>query len=651
MALKKSILFLVFLFLSISTYFICGYIKKDKLSFYKDLIFENTKRDIIRNFHTVNNNFTLETFNRSKKIIENLNIYEYLKKPYKDFNYFSSENTILRIYDENTNLLYTNSNFKDRTNINRKISNMIKRPQYDHLYTASAEGFTLSHIFPIFNGELIGMVQLDYQLDRIAKELEKSAIKSMILLNEELSKQVDLNLSYSRNFIKERYVVNKNADKYYQKIVEQNRIIGSKEKSLVNEIDGVIIVKQEIKSSSGNKADLFLTKPIDLIDTSSLDFINSLFNIITFTLIFIYGLFIYFIYSSYRNKEYILQNKKLLTENKELREVSDKLDYNEKKLSNLFNLQPNVMFISNGVDIVQVNRRFMGFFRRYKTFENFKRNHKDISELFEACDKPNYINDELIEGKYWLEYILENPKRLYKTVMSVDNEPHHFIIKVNEMDYVKNFQERYIVVAFVDITLDIESRSNGLQEKKDIEDNFDISYILENTMTLTIKEFTNITPTRQTIFKAQEADLDTASNISIDINISNQELKLSWVIVIPSTTVSFIVNQITSNYDQKPNQALDKDSIQVATNVINALLNHFMENLNGINHPELSASSFDIVDTNILEDQNRPLETINMYRFIMFAEDQELDIYIKFDDKSMKYFKQIVMLGMFFDTQ
>jgi hypothetical protein len=101
----------------------------------------------------------------------------------------------------------------------------------------------------------------------------------------------------------------------------------------------------------------------------------------------------------------------------------------------------------------------MGFFRRYKTFENFKDQHNDISELFEYIDHPDYIISKNIEDKFWLEYILENPKKIYKAIMSVDDEPHHFIIKVNEMDYVKRYNERYIVVAFVDITQDIVSQN------------------------------------------------------------------------------------------------------------------------------------------------------------------------------------------------
>ena len=156
--------------------------------------------------------------------------------------------------------------------------------------------------------------------------------------------------------------------------------------------------------------EIYLIRSIETMDLSLTSFIKSFFDVINILMTLIYALILYFIHNTNKNKRFAIDNERLLKENMKLNILSDKLDYNEKKLSNLFNLQPNIMFISNGVDIVQVNKRFMGFFRRYKSFENFKQNHKDISELFEPCGRPNYIASELIEGKYWLEYILENPK-------------------------------------------------------------------------------------------------------------------------------------------------------------------------------------------------------------------------------------------------
>lgn len=651
---RKSILFLIFLSLSVSTYFIADYIKKEKLSFYKQLIYDHAKADMSKSFHSVYSSFQTDTFNEAKKIIDSLNIYDYLTKPYKEFNYFSSKDTYLKIYDQKGTLLYSNNKFADSKDIDIRIKHIIKKPAYNYSYLTSLQGLTLSHIFPVYDKELKGFVQLDFQLDKINIELNKDHIKSIIILNKQLSKLVDLNLSYSRNFINDHYIVNKNADNYYQKILEQNKIIDTAKKSLINENEGVAIVKEQIISPNSSIADIYLIKPIETLDTSTLNFITKQFAIITFLLIFIYSVFIYFIYISYRNNEYILQNKELLTENKKLRDISDQLDYNEKKLSNLFNLQPNIMFISNGVDIVQVNKRFMGFFRRYKSFENFKRHHKDISELFEPCDKANYIDEELIEGQYWLEYILENPKRLYKTVMSVDNEPHHFIIKVNEMDYVRNFQERFIVVAFVDVTQDVTEK-NAIIEHKDIENVYDITYILENVLTLGINDFINIVPTRQTIFKANAAEIDPLTFLVSIINIKTSNgtansQNHSWQILLPSKTISFIINQITSNYDQNLDNTIDKDSIKTIVNLVNNILNRFIENINHIKHKELYPAQYSIIKNEIIE-HTSVINTDNLYKFIMFVEDQELDIYINFDESSMKFFRQVQMLGAFFDNQ
>ena len=319
----------------------------------------------------------------------------------------------------------------------------------------------IEHIFD--NNNSLNTFETGIQLDEIVNKLQNKKIKTIIALNKNESKDINLNLSYSRTFIDDRYIINKNYNKYYLKILGENHIYDNNNilKS-INKYDGIVTVKKFLYNKyANNVADVYLLKSIDDFDLTFLDTLINLINLITALMIIAIGLLIYNISGRKNNTDYFKQNKSLLNENKKLKLLSDKLDFNEKKLSNIFNLQPNIMFVYNGIDIVQVNKRFMGFFRRYNTIENFKQQHKSISELFEEHDAPNYISSGTIEGQYWLEYILEHPKRVYKTIMSVDGEKHHFIIKVNEMKYAKKFKERYIIVAFIDITQDLNSKKTN----------------------------------------------------------------------------------------------------------------------------------------------------------------------------------------------
>ena len=647
---KRSVLFFIFLFLSISTYFIIDSLKETKISQTKDIIFNDRLDHIGNTFDSLYNKFQSDALARSQKIMESLDVINYIQKPDKNFSYYNSEDTLLKIYDAKGKLLFTNEEFINGTDQRRfHIEHFIKDPGFTQTFLTTTKGLTLTQLFPLMKKEFIGVVQIDYRLDELIKQLDKKDIKALVLLNRSLSSVIDVNLSYSRNFIKERYVVNKNADKYYQKLLEQSNFIKSNKESFIDKKDGLLITKKAIIAD--NKTiigEIYLIKSIDNINLELTNSVKNFYDIITILLLVIYSLIIYFIHNSYQTRSFALENEKLLKDNMKLSILSDQLDYNEKKLSNLFNLQPNIMFISNGVDIVQVNKRFMGFFRRYKTFDNFKKHHKDISELFEPCENPNYISTELIEGKNWLEYILENPKRLYKTIMSVDNEQHHFIIKVNEMDYVRNFQGRYIVVAFVDITQDVAQKEEIKVQPKET-DPLDISYLIENTLSYTIKEFINIMPTKQAIFKADENELDELGAVLIDLQFTKDDQEIKWQFLLPAMTVSFIINQLTSNYDERLNHDIDKEMIKTASSFVNSFSSHINYELEQLNHIGLSG-----MKSKILKDEEYTLENKhrlnNLYKFVMFVEEQELNVYINFDDGSMKYLNQIYMLGMFFDS-
>ena len=218
------------------------------------------------------------------------------------------------------------------------------------------------------------------------------------------------------------------------------------------------------------------------------------------------------------------------------------------------------------------------------------------------------------------------------------------------MDYVRNFQERYIVVALVDITQDINSQNLITNEQPSVEDTFDISYILENSITITFKEYINILPTRQTFFKADLSDVYSMQDIILDVEFTAQNNRYNWQFIFPSTTISFIINHLTSNYDDNVQEILDKESFEISSNIVNTLCDRLIENINNVHHEKLINITYKVLDKKMLN-KDIPLNEEYLYKFVMFVEDQEIDIYINFDEGSMKFIKQIYMLGVFFGNQ
>lgn len=151
---------------------------------------------------------------------------------------------------------------------------------------------------------------------------------------------------------------------------------------------------------------------------------------------------------------------------------TNEMDFADKKTDNLFNMQPNLMLMHNGSEVTTANKRFMGFFNRFGDFTKFREEHKCVSELFVPYDAPNYISTSVVDGLFWIDYILANPRRMYKVVIpykdSKMEEPHHFIIKLNEVKYAKYVGERVIIIALVDMTQDLENYKTI--EKKEIKE-------------------------------------------------------------------------------------------------------------------------------------------------------------------------------------
>lgn len=327
-------------------------------------------------------------------------------------------------------------------------------------FKATKFGFAFYNISHIeYDDKKIGSIVTKSNFDNFITLIRKSGFDSVVLLNKENSAQIDIDQSRTKKFVGQYYVANENSDPYLLKLIKQHGVtdyFNAWEKPYNDSFSSeYLIVKYPIVQEGKNIANILLFKKYLSIDSS---FEQKIFyKYIAFTLAAVtLSLFIiYFFTIKNIVKKLDRDNKILNLENEKLKEKSDQLDYNEKKLENLFNMQPNLMFMHNGYEITSANKRFMGFFNRFGDFRGFKQNHRCVSELFEKYEAPNYISEQYIEGEFWIDYLLNNPKRLYKTVMSINGKPHHFIIKFNELKYAKYVSERLIIVALVDMTQDL----------------------------------------------------------------------------------------------------------------------------------------------------------------------------------------------------
>ncbi|MEA2049544.1 MAG: hypothetical protein U9O56_02265 [Campylobacterota bacterium] len=648
MIFKKNILILLFISFSTLLYFSIDKYKEKIVDEHLSNLYLQAQEKMLNNYKIIYQKYYNDSLEKSIALVNVLNIRNKINNPNTKFEYFNSDDTIIKIFNKDGYQIFSNELIDyDTDNKNPQyIKNFILDKHITSEIIQNKRGLFITHLIPIFDKEFIGVFQVNINFDVIVNKLLKKDLKTIILLNKIDSSKIDLNLSHSRKFLDNFYVVNKNNDKYYLKVLEQSKIYQNQHlDKTIDQNSDVAIVKSII---GNNLANVYIIKSLDDIKIDNLNFIINLIDIVLWLIIFILLIFLYIFYRHIQNKYYILENNQLSKENKELRLISEKLDLNEKKLSNLFNLQPNIMFISNGINIVQVNRRFMGFFRRYKSFENFKHEHNCISELFEQTDLPHYITSSLIDGKNWLEYILENPKKLYKTIMSVDDEAHHFIIKVNEMEYVRQFHERYIVVAFVDITQDIKDKETTNNNYScEINSEFDISYTIENNITKTLFEYTNIKPTKQSIFKSTLLDELDNNCVFTTLELKTDDIVLNWKLIISVDTLSYIQNISSYNYDAKIITNINDDLKDIAYILSDNMAINMINDITKSKNSKLSNISHSIIK------EVKPYKEIaeNTYKFSMFIDNREVDIFIEFDKASLFYIRQIQMLGAFFNNE
>ena len=349
---------------------------------------------------------------------------------------------------------------------NRQLTNLLTEPKSITSINSNSFGMFISNTIPIYNKNvLIGFFTMNMQLDDILSKYEHEGYKSVVLLNKNDSSKIIQDISYSKKFIEDIYIVNKNADSYIIKLIKQAGVekyfLSFWEKRYkIEESSGYLISKLNLQNNDGRDiADIFIFKNLDEIEMNNITVIQEAHLSTTTLIIVIIAFILYIIYSISKTKLLNRENRLLIITNDELIIQTNEMDFNDKKLENLFNMQPNLMIMHNGTEITQANKRFLGFFNRFKTFNGFRQKHKCVSELFEDYDAPNYINSQIIENTYWVDYILSNPKKLYKVVIpykdSKKEENHHFIIKLNEMKYAGKVDERLIIIALVDITQDL----------------------------------------------------------------------------------------------------------------------------------------------------------------------------------------------------
>lgn len=94
----------------------------------------------------------------------------------------------------------------------------------------------------------------------------------------------------------------------------------------------------------------------------------------------------------------------------------------------------NIVVVTDGSMIVDVNRTFFDYFPMYADLEDFKREHRCICEFF--VEEKGFLHKEM-EGENWVTYLLEHPYRRHIAKLAVGGNTAVFNVKASRLPHAR----------------------------------------------------------------------------------------------------------------------------------------------------------------------------------------------------------------------
>jgi len=132
------------------------------------------------------------------------------------------------------------------------------------------------------------------------------------------------------------------------------------------------------------------------------------------------------------------------------------------KNRSVLDLQHDIVLVTNGKELLDVNRAFFNYIDGYDDLASFKNEHTCICEFF--LDRPGYLKQKMGELT-WVEYMLDHPNLTHRAIMMKKGRELTFSVNVNKIQL--GAQELF-VVSMGDIT-ELESYKQRLEEKVALE--------------------------------------------------------------------------------------------------------------------------------------------------------------------------------------
>jgi signal transduction histidine kinase len=447
MEIKKNIFIMIMLFLIIAFFITFGsyFYILNKQSKLLDSIYFSAHQNITKTTESLIKDKQNTTLAIALSLAKNDNLFNcmknetYEKLNYKKIieeirNYSKYKNVWIQIVDKNGNSVYRSWTDKKGDNLlfRKDLKNTLTNQNISTSISVGLFNLTLKARTPIYDDEnnFQGALEVITHFNSITNDLKENNINSLIITDKKY-KDI-LKFPYTNIFIDDYYIANINANVNLLNYVKNNNIENYISIPTYKIENNQLISNYVLYNKNGEKL-AYILNFIDLknIDTQIIkSFKVQIIMICVIALIILFFSFLIYLYSSY------------------LKDIKQQ----ENKKQSILDSQSSIIVITNGLEIIDANKKLFEFFTTVSNLNEFRNKYKCICSAFLDLKDEMYIIEKDYDGKNWAEYVFENDDKNYRVAMkNSSNEVRHFSLKASKIK-----SENYIITTFTDITKEIE---------------------------------------------------------------------------------------------------------------------------------------------------------------------------------------------------
>ncbi len=293
--------------------------------------------------------------------------------------------------------------------VRKDIEANLANPKVTRTLSVGTFSLSVKSAMPIFDEQkkLLGLVEVISKFGTLAKRLKQAEdIDSVILVDKRFRKQ--LTNAETGLFLEDYYVVNKTA-------LLQDRAFLAKLAKLGfmhfggYQLHGQTIVGRHLILDNSHQeiASWFTFSNKNQVDFTEMEQI--LAGYIYAVMLFLLLLTVLFIVYCFKRQS----------------------DGRKRYYRQIIDSASDIILVADRNKVVDANQHFFDFYSDFSTLSEFLKQHEDLSNTFE---KEEGFLQKYMQGVYWLDYVLQNRKKVYKAKIMKNGQPHYFSVKAGMME-------------------------------------------------------------------------------------------------------------------------------------------------------------------------------------------------------------------------